>query len=82
MSGNFFFVNLSDADWSGVEVWINQKYVLLVPSMPRNIAERLDFTMFFDHDGHHFDTQGGKNPLQSLEIYRDGKMFTVPATLD
>jgi hypothetical protein len=81
MDHRFDIVNLSDADWDNVEVWVNQKYVVFVPRMQKNEDKRLDFEMFFDRDGHHFSTEGGKTPVQSLELYRDGKLFTVPATL-
>jgi hypothetical protein len=75
-------VNLSDADWDNVEVWLNHSYVVFVLKMEKNADKRLDFEMFFDRDGHHFSTVGGKTPVESLEIYRDGKMFTVPTTLN
>jgi hypothetical protein len=80
MAHRFDVVNLSDTDWNDVEVWVNQQYVILVPAMPKEQDKKLDFEMFYDRDGHHFDTQGGKNPIKTLEIYRDGKLFTVPAT--
>ncbi|MDP9173400.1 MAG: hypothetical protein M3O30_05985 [Planctomycetota bacterium] len=82
MDHRFDLVNLSDMDWANVEVWINQKFVVFVPEMQKGVDKRLDFEMFFDKDGHHFATDGGKNPVQNLEIYRDGKIFTVPATLE
>jgi hypothetical protein len=82
MSRNFDFVNLSDEDWPRVEVWVNQKYVLFVPIMEAGKTKRLDFEAFYDQNGHHFDTEDGKNPLQTLEIYHDGKIFTVPAVLE
>ncbi len=75
-------VNLSKEDWSNVEVWVNQKYVVFVPEMQADIDKKLDFEMFYDQDGHHFDTQGGKNPLQTLEICKDGTLYSVKAVLD
>jgi len=82
MSRNFELANLSGQDWANVEVWVNQQYVVFVPKMEQNNAKRLDFKMFYDRDGKHFDTEGGKNPLVSLEIYKDGQMWAVPATLE
>lgn len=80
--GRFELANLSNSDWSNVEVWVNEKYVLNVPVLASQCAERLDFTMFFDRDGHHFQTNRGKTPVQSLQIFHDGKMYDVVATLD
>jgi hypothetical protein len=82
MSGNFELVNLSGQDWTNVEVWVNQTYVLFVPKMEMNVAKRLDFNMFYDQHAHHFATEDGKTPLQSLEIYHDGTLYTVPATME
>jgi hypothetical protein len=79
MSEQFDVVNLSDTDWTNVELWVNQNYVLFIPAMQRNSDKRVDFQMLFDRDGHHFDTQGGKNPISTLEVFRDGKIYTVPA---
>jgi len=56
--------------------------VLFVPALQKDTDEKLDFEMFFDRDGHHFDTDGGKNPLQAIEIFHDGKMYDVKATPD
>jgi hypothetical protein len=80
----FEIANLSDVDWDDVEVWVNQKYVTLIPNMVHDAgtAYRVDFEMLYDRDGHHFDTDGGKTPIQTLQIFRDGKMYDVTATLD
>lgn len=82
MSKNFDLVNLSDEDWQRVDVWINQKYVLHVARMEKQVAKRLDFDMFYDQNGEHFKTEDGNNPLQSLEIFCDGKMYTVATTME
>jgi hypothetical protein len=79
MSHRFDLVNLDDTDWTNVEVWVNQQYVVFVPVMQTEKDKKLNFEMFYDRDGHHFDTQGGKNPIKTLEICKDGKIFTVPA---
>jgi hypothetical protein len=82
MDRYFNIINLSDTNWTDVEVWVNHAYVVFLPQMQKNVDKRLDFGMFFDRQGHHFDTNGGKNPITSLEVYRDGKMYTVKATQD
>jgi len=69
--------NISGRDWSNVEVWINGQYVVYCPTFDKKSSKRLDFTMFYDRDGRHFDTQYGKNPIQSIEVFRDGTMYAV-----
>jgi len=41
----------------------------------------LNFELFYDADGHHFATNHGNNPIRSLQMYCDGKMYDVVATL-
>jgi hypothetical protein len=82
MDRKFNLANLSDSDWQNVEIWVNQTYVVNVPKFARNSDESLNFELFYDQDGHHFETANGKNPVQSLQIYRDGRMYDVVATLE
>jgi hypothetical protein len=69
--------NISNKDWSNVEVWINGQYVVYCPSFDKKSDKCLYFTMFYDQSGHHFDTQNGQNPVKSLEVYRDGVLYQV-----
>lgn len=69
--------NISKNDCQNVEVWINGQYVVFCPTFPAKCDKSLNFTMFYDQNGHHFDTNGGSNPIKSLEVYRDGQMYSV-----
>jgi hypothetical protein len=69
--------NISARDYANVEVWINGQYVVFCPSFGKKTDKTLNFTMFFDRDGHHFDTGGGQHPIKSLEVFRDGTMYGV-----
>jgi hypothetical protein len=69
--------NISTQDWSQVEVWLNGKYVVYCPAFQKKSAKTLYFTMFYDQDGHHFDTHGGNDPVKTIEVYREGTMYTV-----
>jgi hypothetical protein len=71
--------NISDQDWTNVEVWINGKYVVHCDKFEKKSDKTLYFTMFYDQSGHHFDTNGGQNPIKTLQVYRDGKMYNVTA---
>jgi hypothetical protein len=81
MERQFDVANLTNADWQNVEVWVNQKYVVSVPQFSKNSGKALNFELFYDNTGHHFSTNWGSTPVKSLEIYADGKMYPVLATL-
>ena len=81
MEKQFEVANLTNTDWQNVEVWLNQKYVVNVPQFDHNTGKTLDFGLFYDSDGHHFDTNFGNNPVRSLQIYQNGKMYDVVAVL-
>jgi hypothetical protein len=69
--------NISERDWDNVEVWINQRYVVHCPKFEAKSDKSLAFRLFYDNKGHRFDTDMGKNPIESVEVYRDGVMYTV-----
>ena len=81
MEKQFEVANLSHSDWQNVEVWLNQKYVVEVPQFNHNSGKTLDFGLFYDSDGHHFDTDFGNNPVRSLQIYQGGKIYDVVSVL-
>jgi hypothetical protein len=69
--------NISAQDWDNVEIWINGTYVVYVPHFEKKTDKTLYFTMFYDRNGRHFDTNFGQNPIKSLEVFRSGAMFSV-----
>ena len=79
--------NLSPDDWTDVEVWVNQKYVVYLPSLPKqNKGEgyrHLNFQMFYDNQGEYFPVNvfRSKERIEKVEVYRDGKIFAVPVAL-
>jgi hypothetical protein len=76
-------LNYSDEDWDDVEVWVNKDYVCYVPKIEKGKArvKTLDFQMLFDDKGEHFWTNGGKTPLNEVNLVRNGKMYTLPTKL-
>ncbi|HMB95261.1 MAG TPA: hypothetical protein VKK61_04405 [Tepidisphaeraceae bacterium] len=74
-------VNLSDAYWSNIEVWVNKKYVVFVPTMEKGKLEVLPFQMIFDDGGNSFPTDNSKIRVESVELYKDGKMYDVTTKL-
>lgn len=75
--------NLSDTDWTDVEIWVNKKYVVAVPLMEKGAARvtRFPFQMIFDDGGNSFPTDNNKTRIESVELYKDGKMFDVTTKL-
>jgi hypothetical protein len=74
-------VNLSQEPWNDVEVWVNQDYVVFVPSMPPNQLKSLPFQMMFDDKGNYFPLDNKKVLVKKVEILRDGKLYDVPVKL-
>ena len=76
-------VNLSDETWTNVEVWVNENYVVTVPTMKKGDLKSLNFEMLYDANGHWFPTENTKpeNQIKKLNIYRDGKMYDVKLQL-
>lgn len=75
--------NLSDTDWTDVEIWVNKKYVVAVPLMEKGAQRvtRFPFQMIFDDAGNNFPTDNNKTRIESVEVYKDGKMFDVTTKL-
>ena len=79
--------NLSADDWTNVEIWVNQKYVVFLPVLSKqNKGEgfrHLNFQLLYDNHGEHFPVGvfNSKMRVEKVEVYRDGKMFDVPVRL-
>lgn len=79
-------VNISDEDWNNVEIWVNRKYVVFVPLIPRQSPQttKLNFHMFFDGEANSFpaggNTQDGQ--IKQVEMVRNGKLYSIKFTLD
>ena len=76
--------NLSDEDWSDVQVWVDGKYVVHLERLPKSTAtkpsyENLNFQLLFNDKGDHYPTFGSH--IKKIEIYRDGKMYDVTPRL-
>jgi hypothetical protein len=76
-------LNYSDDDWNDVEVWVNKKYVVFIPLIEKgkSLVKTIPFQMLYDDSGNYFWTDGGKNPIQTVDIYRNGKMYSVPVKM-
>lgn len=79
--------NLSEEDWSNVEVWINQEYVVFVSAIPKNKdgdgVRHLNFQMFYNRKGEHLPIglMSSSIRVNKVEIFRDGKNYNVPFQL-
>lgn len=76
-------VNLSDTDWTDVEIWVNKKFVVAVNLMEKGAqrVKRFPFQMIFDDGGNSFPTDNNKIRIETVEIYKEGKMYDVTTKL-
>jgi hypothetical protein len=83
MMAQLQLLNFGDDDWKDVDIWVNQSYVCHVPLIAKGkiTVKTVAFGMLFNAKGDSFSTDGGKNPINRVEIARDGKLYTVPMRL-
>lgn len=76
--------NLSNVEWTDVEVWVNQSYVVYLPRLEPKAIKSLPFQAIYNDQGQSFPTRDGgffsQKPLiiNKVELYRDGKLYDVP----
>src|SRR5688500_4225302 len=70
-------LNFSGADWDGVEVWVNRKYVCYVPRMQNGKLKEVHFPMLFDESGKYFPFDNTKVRIESVELYRAGTVNEI-----
>jgi hypothetical protein len=72
-------VNSSSEDWNNVEIWLNQKYVIMIPQVPARAAraEMVNFESIYDHDGNYFPLDSSITRIETVEIFLDGKMYSL-----
>jgi hypothetical protein len=81
MVNSLDIVNLSDRDWKNAEVWVNEKYVCMVPDMKQHDLKRLNFEMLFDDEGNYFPRDNSKTLVKTVNVLLDGKMYDCKVTL-
>ncbi|MDB5321978.1 MAG: hypothetical protein JWN40_3609 [Phycisphaerales bacterium] len=74
-------INLSDENWTNVELWVNGKYVVFIPNWPSRRMEQVNFQMLYDREGGSFPVDNKNVRVATIEIFVDGKLHAVPARL-
>jgi hypothetical protein len=78
-------VNLSDEDWTNVDVWADRTHVVNVPTLAGGgkRATTLHFQMMFDAQGNHYpiNNYAAERQIRRLEVVRDGKVYQIPLNL-
>ena len=74
-------VNLSQEEWTDVELWVNEKYVVHLPRIEPQRLKIINFQMLYDGRGNYFPTDNKKVLVSKVEVLKDGKMFDVPVRL-
>lgn len=77
--GTLELLNYGDKDIDDVEIWVNRKFCVWLPKMEKGKekVKTINFTMLFDDSGNYFWTDNGKNPIQTVELYYGGKLYSV-----
>lgn len=73
-------LNFTEEDWNDVEVWVNQRYVCHLPQMQAHQLKVVDFAMLYDANGKTYP-QLRHELIEKVEVYRDGKLYTVKHTV-
>jgi len=77
--------NISDDDWTNVELWINKQYVVFIPKLEKGAqsVKTLNFQMIFNDKGQSFPTNNIPldNQVHTVELLRDGKLYAVRCQL-
>lgn len=74
-------MNLSDEDLSDLEIWVNETYVFHVSRWPARSLKKVNFATLYDRDGKPFPIDNKKVRIEKIELFRDGKLYTVPTKL-
>ena len=76
-------LNLSSEDWTDLEIWVNRKYSLHLPRLEagKKRVKTITFLMLYDDQGNPFPSDNMKQKIDSLEMVRDGKRYTIPLQL-
>jgi hypothetical protein len=73
--------NLSDEDWSDLEIWVNESYVVHVDTIRKGTLKTLNFQMLFDANGNYFPTNNMKTLVRKVDMLKDGKMYSLRVQL-
>lgn len=79
-AGAISLANVSDQDWSNVEVWVNQNYVVFVPLIEKQSDKTLYFHMIYDAHGNCYKPTASEG-VKFVDLYHDGKMFAAVTQL-
>jgi hypothetical protein len=76
-------LNLSDEDWTDLEIWVNKKYVVHVPRLEagKKRVKTITFLMLYDDNGNPFPSNNKKQLIETLEMVKDGTKYSIPLKL-
>jgi hypothetical protein len=73
--------NLSPDEWTNVEIWVNRSYVVALPDIKPDRLIQINFRQLFNENGEHFPLDNREVRIESLELTRDGRLYSVPLRL-
>lgn len=72
-------INLSDVEWTDVEVWLNGTHVVFLPKLEPKQMKQINFRSFYNDAGQHFAIRNSNEEklVRKVELFRDGKLYDV-----
>lgn len=74
-------VNLTDTDWTDVEVWVNGQWVCHLPRMEAGVLKSIPWNAFYDREGKSLPRESQSFVVSQVEVYMGGKLYAVPITI-
>ena len=74
-------INLSDQDWSDVDLWANERYVIHLSHWTKGQLRKIGFKQLFDTSGKSFPIDNKSARIEKVEIFHDGKLYEVTTAL-
>jgi hypothetical protein len=74
-------VNLGQEELLDAELWVNERYVCLIPRMESLVEKTVNFQILFDAEGQHFPVSLKVESVRTLELHTNGQLLRVPVQL-
>lgn len=73
--------NLTDTDWTEVEVWVNETYVCYLPKIEAGVLKSIPWDALYDRDAKTLPKESHNFVVNTVEVYMGGKLYEVPVRL-
>lgn len=75
-------LNLTDEPMQDVEVWVNERFVVHLPTFPtKPFIVKIPFRALYDQDAIHFPTNNRATTVRKVQVLVDGELLDVPVDI-